>query len=43
MTEEKIDTDQARQGETGFGMRWVLGLSVIAAIFAMGIIIGTMM
>ena len=42
MTDPKVETDEARQGETGFGMRWVLVISVLAAIFAMGIMIGTM-
>ncbi|WP_158085609.1 hypothetical protein [Henriciella aquimarina] len=42
MTDPKLQTDEARQGETGYGVRWILGISVIAAIFAMGILIGTM-
>ncbi|MEQ8559329.1 MAG: hypothetical protein RIB03_13510 [Henriciella sp.] len=42
MTDPKIQTDEARQGETGKGVRWVLIISIIAAIFAMGILIGTM-
>ena len=42
MTDPKVETDEARQGETGKGVRWVLVVSVIAAIFAMGILVGTM-
>ena len=42
MTDPKVETDQARQGETGFGMRWVLVISVIATVFAFGLLAGTM-
>ena len=38
MTEPKVETDQARQGETGKGVRWVLIISVIAAVIGMGVI-----
>lgn len=41
MTDPQLDPQEARQGETGFGMRWVLVLSVIAAVFALGILAGT--
>ncbi|MGB3625000.1 MAG: hypothetical protein WA989_04180 [Henriciella sp.] len=37
------DTNDARQGATGFGMRWVLVISIIAAVIAMGILFGIMM
>lgn len=43
MTEARLETEDARQGETGFGMRWVLGISILAAVFAMGIVSGTML
>jgi len=42
MTEPQLDTNEARQGETGFGVRWILIISSIAAVFAMGILVGTM-
>lgn len=42
MTDPKIDTDEARQGSTGFGMRWVLIISVIAAVIAIGVLFGVM-
>lgn len=43
MTDPKLDTDEARQGATGFGMRWVLIISVVAAIVALGLLFGVMM
>ncbi|WP_370237473.1 MULTISPECIES: hypothetical protein [Henriciella] len=42
MSEAKLNTEEARQGETGFGMRWVLIISTVAAIFGLGIAFGTM-
>ena len=41
MTEPQLDPQEARQGETGFGMRWVLIISVIAAVFALGVLAGS--
>ena len=43
MTEERLTTDEARQGQTGFGMRWVLLASVGGALFIMGIMVGVVM
>ncbi len=42
MTDPEIKTEEARQGETGFGMRWVLVISVIATVFAFGLLAGMM-
>lgn len=42
MTDPQLETDQARQGETGHGVRWILIVSSLAAIFAMGILVGSM-
>ena len=40
--EERLQTDEARQGATGFGMRWVLIISTIATVFAFGLLAGLM-
>ena len=40
MTDPKLDKEEARQGQTGLGMRWVLIISVIAAIVAIGLLFG---
>lgn len=42
MTDPELNTQEARQGQTGFGMRWVLILSIIATVFAFGLLAGTM-
>ncbi|MEE2878378.1 MAG: hypothetical protein VX593_05175 [Pseudomonadota bacterium] len=42
MTDPKLETEEARQGETGHGVRWILIISCVAAIFAMGVLIGSM-
>ncbi|WP_267889644.1 hypothetical protein [Henriciella litoralis] len=42
MTDPKLDKEEARQGETGFGMRWVLIISVVAAIVAIGLLFGVL-
>ena len=42
MTEARLDTNEARQGTTGFGMRWVLGISILATVFAFGLLAGMM-
>ena len=39
MTEPKLQEEQARQGETGKGVRYVLVISTIAAIVGLGIIL----
>ena len=41
MSHSELDTNEARQGQTGFHVRWILAVSVIAAVFAMGLILGT--
>jgi hypothetical protein len=38
MTEPKLQKEEARQGETGKGVRYVLVISTIAAVIAMGLI-----
>ena len=43
MTHSELRTDEARQGQTGFHVRWILAVSVVAAVFAMGLILGTVM
>lgn len=42
MTEARLETNEARQGETGFGMRWVLVVSTLATVFAFGLLAGMM-
>ncbi len=39
MTEPKVQEEQARQGETGKGVRYVLIISTIAAVVGLGIIL----
>ena len=38
MTDPKLPEEQARQGETGKGVRYVLIISTIAAVVGLGII-----
>jgi hypothetical protein len=38
MTEPKLQEEEARQGETGKGVRYVLIVSTIAAVVALGLI-----
>jgi hypothetical protein len=37
MTEPKLEEEQARQGETGKGVRYVLVISTIVAAIALGV------
>lgn len=39
MTDPKVQEEQARQGETGKGVRYVLIISTIAAVVGLGIIL----
>ena len=41
MSHSELETNEARQGQTGFHVRWILAISVVAAVFAMGLIVGT--
>ncbi|WP_290843303.1 hypothetical protein [Henriciella sp.] len=38
MTDPKLPEEDARQGETGKGVRYVLIISTIAAVLALGLI-----
>lgn len=38
MTDPKLPEEEARQGETGKGVRYVLIISTIAAVLALGLI-----
>ncbi len=38
MTEPKLQEEEARQGETGKGVRYVLIISTVAAVIALGVI-----
>ncbi|WP_018146991.1 hypothetical protein [Henriciella marina] len=39
MTDPKLQEEEARQGETGKGVRYVLVISTVAAVIAMGLIL----
>ncbi|MEM5517284.1 hypothetical protein WNY37_10000 [Henriciella sp. AS95] len=43
MQEKELNKEEARQGETGFGMRWVLIISIVAAVIALAVVFATMM
>ncbi|WP_323761343.1 hypothetical protein [Maricaulis sp.] len=36
----KLTTDDARQGESGHHVRWVLGASIVLAVVALAILFG---
>ncbi len=40
MSNPKLRDEDARQGKTGMGVRWVLVISTLAAIVALGLIFG---
>jgi hypothetical protein len=38
MVEQKLTTEEARQGKTGQGVRYVLGMSLLGAAIGLGIV-----
>ena len=39
MTDPKLQEEEARQGETGKGVRYVLVISTVAALIGLGIVL----